>query len=114
MGDFVIAGPRSLAFQNSKDMDTNGHEPSVLDDSMSQDKAKAQQQQDCLTCKTIGAMTFIGAGAYVLYEGQKQLEVERLKVILHKQGRWKYMARKSSVSMLGFSLAGLGLYRFLL
>lgn len=61
----------------------------------------------------IGSVTFAGTGAYVLYEGRKQLAEEHALYLRDlPRLRYSYLLRKGSVGAIGYSLIGLGLYRW--
>ena len=69
---------------------------------------------DCTPCRIIGSVTFAGSGAYVLYEGRKQLREEHAKYLRElPRLRYSYLLRKGSVGVIGYSLIGLGLYRWI-
>ena len=67
-----------------------------------------------LSSSVIGSVTFAGTGAYVLYEGRRQLAEEHAKYINQlPKLRYSYLIRKGSVGVIGYSLIGLGLYRWM-
>ncbi|KAL3424291.1 hypothetical protein PVAG01_03572 [Phlyctema vagabunda] len=71
---------------------------------------KQDKGDDCLPCRVTGATAFIGLGAYSYFSGHSQLKANQAKLLQNKS-LFGMKSRQTGISMISFSLVGLGLYR---
>ena len=67
-------------------------------------------EEDCFSCRALGATAMTSLGAYTYYSGMNQLR-ERRKIIENSKSYYKYGARQLGIVSLSATFVGLGIYR---
>ncbi|KAJ4395989.1 hypothetical protein N0V93_000205 [Gnomoniopsis smithogilvyi] len=69
-----------------------------------------QREYDCMPCRVVGATAFIGLAGYSYWEGMRQLEVNRAKIIKSKS-MIGMRPRKVGLAGISLGLFWMGIYR---
>ncbi|RKF61617.1 hypothetical protein OnM2_040058 [Erysiphe neolycopersici] len=77
-----------------------------LDDALKE----SQRNEDCLTCKLMGATAFFGLGMYSYFSGRAQLRLQKDK-ILQSGTRFGLKSRQAGITTIAMTLMGMGFWR---
>ncbi|KAI5860774.1 hypothetical protein GGS23DRAFT_598992 [Durotheca rogersii] len=74
---------------------------------------KQDRGEDCLPCRIVGGGAFLGLAAYSYFSGQRQLELQRAKILASKS-MLGMRSRKVGIAATSLGLAWLGIWRLFL
>jgi len=66
--------------------------------------------EDCMSCRVMGATTFVGLGVFSYFSGQNQLRQQQAQ-ILKSGSMFGMKSRQAGITTISLTLVGMGLWR---